>query len=134
MFSKAGQGAQAPAAGRDGARSVISSDVRIDGSLQTDGVLEFDGRIDGDLTAHALGIGRAAVVRGNVAGAFVTVDGTIEGDITAETLTLKPTAVVHGVLTYDSVTVENGATINGRFRRGTGGIGAGRTAAGKVSA
>ncbi len=117
MFGKAVQGGQPGQAGRDAGRSVISADVRIEGSLHTDGVLEFDGRIDGDLSAHALGVGRAAVVRGNVAGDFVTIDGTVEGDIAAETLTLKPTALVRGVLAYGTVTVESGAQVDGRFQR-----------------
>lgn len=117
MFSKPGQPPlPGTAQGREAGRSVISSDVRIEGSVATEGFLEFDGRIDGDLSAQALGVGRAAVVRGNVSGAFVTVDGTVEGDITAGTLTLKPSAVVSGAISYGAVTVESGATVNGRFR------------------
>lgn len=116
MFSKAGQ-QPVSGPGRDAGRSVISSDVRIEGSLATDGVLEFDGQISGDLHAHALGVGRAARVDGNVSGTFVTVDGTVDGDITATTLTLKPTAVVAGALSYVNVTVESGAVVNGRFTR-----------------
>lgn len=116
MFSKAGPSPHLPH-GREAARSVISADVRIEGSLATDGVLEFDGSIVGDLQAHALGIGRSAQVRGNVSGAFVTVDGTVEGDVVAATLTLKPTAVVSGALSYGAVTVESGAVVNGRFSR-----------------
>ena len=109
MFGKTGQA--------EGARSVIASDVRIEGSVHTEGVLDFDGRIDGDLSAQALVVGRAAVVEGNVSGGFVTVDGTVEGDISATTLAVKPTAKVSGTLAYDSVTVESGAEINGNFRR-----------------
>ena len=116
MFSKAGQ-PPVSGPGRDAGRSVISSDVRIEGALATDGVLEFDGQIAGDLHAHALGVGRAARVEGNVSGAFVTIDGTVDGDITATTLTLKPTAVVNGALGYVNVTVESGAVVNGRFTR-----------------
>lgn len=116
MFSKAGQ-APVSGPGRDAGRSVISSDVRIEGSLATDGVLEFDGQITGDLQAHALGVGRAAQVNGNISGAFVTIDGTVDGDISATTLTLKPTAVVTGALSYVNVTVESGAVVNGRFSR-----------------
>ncbi|MGY6635276.1 MAG: bactofilin family protein [Alkalilacustris sp.] len=117
MFGKSGQGGQPGQGGREIGRSVIAADVRIEGALHTDGVLEFDGRIDGDLSAHALGVGRSAVVRGNVAGEFVTIDGTVEGDVAAETLTLKPTAMVRGVLAYGSVTVESGAQVEGRFQR-----------------
>ena len=113
MFGKTVQ----PGQTGQGGRSVISSDVRIEGSLHTDGVLEFDGQIDGDLSAHALGVGRTAIVRGNISGGFVTVDGTVDGDVAAETLTLKPTAVVRGLLAYGTVTVESGAEVNGRFQR-----------------
>ena len=116
MFSKPGQPPLAGSA-REAGRSVISSDVQVEGSLATDGFLEFDGHIRGDLSAQALGIGRAATVKGNVSGAFVTVDGTIEGDIKAGTLVLKPSAVVTGAVSYGSVSVESGATVNGRFHR-----------------
>ncbi|MGY6412356.1 MAG: bactofilin family protein [Alkalilacustris sp.] len=109
MFGKTGQA--------EGARSVIASDVRIEGSVHTDGVLEFDGRIEGDLSAQALVVGRAAVVEGNVSGGFVTVDGSVRGDVSATTLVVKPTAKVDGTLAYDTVTVDSGAEINGKFRR-----------------
>ncbi len=101
----------------EGARSVIASDVRIEGSVHTDGVLEFDGRIAGDLSAQALVVGRAAVVEGNVSGGFVTLDGSVQGDVSATTLVVKPTAKVDGTLAYDTVTVDSGAEINGKFRR-----------------
>lgn len=115
MFTKTGFGPQA-GSGRETGRSVISSDVRITGSVSTEGMLEFDGRIEGDLNAQALGIGRSATVLGNVSGDHVTVDGTVEGDIVAGNLVLKPTAVVTGAISYGTVTVESGATVNGRFR------------------
>jgi cytoskeletal protein CcmA (bactofilin family) len=115
MFTKTGFGPQGGGA-RETGRSVISSDVRITGSVTTEGMLEFDGRIEGDLSAQALGIGRAALVHGNISGEHVTVDGTVEGDIDAGNLVLKPTAVVTGAITYGTLTVESGATVNGRFR------------------
>jgi cytoskeletal protein CcmA (bactofilin family) len=116
MFTKTGLGPQS-GGGRDAGRSVISADVRITGSVATEGVLEFDGRIEGDLSAQALGIGRSAIVRGNISGEHVTVDGTVEGDIAAVNLVLKPSAVVTGAISYGTVTVESGANVNGKFRQ-----------------
>ncbi len=106
-----------PAAGREGARSVIAEDVRIEGSLATEGFLEFDGEIRGDLSAGALGVGRAARVRGDVSGGFVTVDGTVQGNVSGATVAIKPTAVITGDIQYGTLTVEVGATLNGKVRR-----------------
>ncbi len=133
MFTKTGHGPQT-GGGREAGRSIISSDVRITGSVATEGVLEFDGRIEGDLSANALGIGRAAVVQGNVSGEHVTVDGTIEGDIEAVNLVLKPTSVVTGAVTYNSLSVESGATVNGHFRHAAPARPAAAKAAGDVAA
>jgi cytoskeletal protein CcmA (bactofilin family) len=110
-------GQMRPGAGTEAARSVIASDVRIEGSLATEGFLEFDGEVRGDLHAGALGVGRAARVKGNVSGGFVTVDGRVEGNVSGATVVIKPTGVVTGDIEYRALTVETGATLNGRVKR-----------------
>lgn len=96
---------------------MIGSDLRVEGALVTEGFLEFDGEIRGDITAGAVGIGRSARVRGNVSGGFVTVDGTVQGNISGATVAIKPTAEVSGDIRYDTLTVEVGALLNGTMRR-----------------
>ena len=72
---------------RNAAKSVLSSDLRINGDIFSDGAVEILGKVEGNITARALMIG---------------VDGTLNGMVTADVI-------------YQSVVIEDGAALQGRF-------------------
>ena len=93
--------------------SLISSDVVIKGSMTADGEVQFDGTIDGNITAKGLVIGEGALVSGEVNADHVKVSGTVEGTIRANRVDLAATAVVKGDIVHTALSIENGARFEG---------------------
>ena len=64
--------------------SIISADVKIIGHVSSQGELDINGTIEGDVRATALTIGETGAVKGEVIAESVVVRGTIEGRIRLE--------------------------------------------------
>jgi cytoskeletal protein CcmA (bactofilin family) len=105
------------AANRQGAApSIVSSDVAITGILQSEGDIQIDGRVDGNVRCARLVVGESGVIIGEVEADTVTVRGRVEGSIRARALTLAATARVEGDVLHRELEVESGAFIQGHFR------------------
>ncbi len=120
MFSKAsktsgdgqtrnGQGKAVP--------SIISSDLTIIGNLVTEGDIQIDGTIEGDIKSHTVTVGEEAVVSGQIVADFVRVNGRVNGQITAREVALGKTAHVVGDVLHESLSINAGARLEGHYRR-----------------
>jgi cytoskeletal protein CcmA (bactofilin family) len=96
--------------------SILSKNLRIVGNIETDGDIQLDGVVDGDVKSQLLTVGFEAVVNGSVAGDTVRVDGTVNGQITGRIVQLGKSAKVNGDITYESLAVEAGAFVHGMCR------------------
>jgi cytoskeletal protein CcmA (bactofilin family) len=98
------------------ARSLLSSDVEITGTLKTSGAIQIDGKLDGELNASGdVIIGKGASVKGNLTVSSVTVSGTINGNINAkDRIEMKSTAKVTGDIRAKRLAVEDGVTFVGK--------------------
>ena len=97
-----------------GVPSLISADVEIEGNIKTAGEVQFDGTIRGNVRAGGLVIGESATVTGEVAADRVRVCGTVRGVVRAGRVELAPTAVIEGDVMHQSLTVEDGAKLDGK--------------------
>ena len=95
--------------------SIIGSDVHIEGNVRTVGELQLDGAITGDLTCGNLVMGENGAVNGTIAADTVTIRGTVAGEIRARSVRLEKSAVVDGDVFHESLSVEAGAKLTGRF-------------------
>ena len=80
------QNAIKPASAKPTARSapsIISADMGIKGSVTSDGEMQIDGKIDGDVTAVSITIGQTGTIQGEVRAQTVIVRGRIIGSIRA---------------------------------------------------
>jgi cytoskeletal protein CcmA (bactofilin family) len=102
-----------PATG--GALSFIGGEVSITGNVSGQGDLHLDGAVDGDVSCKSLILGPTGRIKGNVAAERATIGGSVEGTISAVTLIVEKSARVSGDLVYQSVSVENGAQVDGRL-------------------
>ena len=102
-----------PAATQSGARgapSIISSNLHIVGNLKTEGEIQVDGIIDGDVTAQSLTIGQHARIAGELIADDVVVHGQISGKISARQVRLAKTAKVVGDIVHEVLAIEAGAS------------------------
>lgn len=132
MFSKSKpMSASASAAGSPPARmatggrhttfSILGGDVVVTGNVTASVDLHIDGRIDGDLSCANLVQGQESVIKGAIVAESAKLSGSIEGSINARDLTLHATARVTGDVTYENLTIEQGAHVDGRFTHRRGG-------------
>lgn len=101
---------------RAGVPSIISGDVQLIGTVKSNGEVQLDGDLDGDIHAGTLIIGEKAVVRGEVICEQVTIRGRVEGGVRARTVVLANTAYIQGDILHSSLSVETGAFFEGRAR------------------
>ncbi len=98
-----------------GKTSVLGADLKITGEITCAGNIEIQGDVDGTITAKGLVVGPDGKVTGIVTAETVEVKGRLDGKVTSKSFSLRATAVVAADVTYSSITIENGAQIEGRF-------------------
>ena len=85
--------------------------------MKTDGDVQIDGVVDGDVESDLLTIGDTAVVNGCVVGEIIRVAGTVNGEITGRVVELTRTARIIGDINHHSLAIEAGAFVQGVCRR-----------------
>ncbi len=118
--SSPAQEAIRPAASKPTARtapSIISNDMVITGSVTSDGEMQIDGRIDGDVTAVSLTIGQSGSITGEVKAETVIVRGGVKGAIRARKVELESGAKVEGDIVHTSLAIQANAIFEGQVKR-----------------
>ena len=95
--------------------SVFGSDIRITGDVVASADLHIDGHVHGDVTCTSLVQGEGSDIQGAVKAETARLSGTVRGTISARDLVILKTARIHGDVHYDSLTIEQGAQVDGRF-------------------
>ena len=107
------QGAPSPMGGST--FSVLGADLAIKGDLTARADLHIDGTVEGDIACAALVQGESSTIAGTVTAESARLAGTIRGAIHAGALVVLKTARIEGDVTYDTLTIEQGARVDGRL-------------------
>ena len=99
------------------APSILSSDLKIEGDVVSDGDLHINGSIKGDVVAHRLTLGEGGTITGTVEVDVAVIAGNLAGQLTATSVTLASTARVVADITHVSLLIEEGAVFEGFSRR-----------------
>ena len=102
-----------------GVPSILGRDITITGDIKTDGEVQVDGRLDGNIKAGSLTIGEQGAVNGKVIANVVHVRGKVTGKIEASKVDLAETANVQADIVQDQLTIANGAFFDGKCSRKT---------------
>ena len=94
--------------------SLIAENVIVDGDLASDGDVQLDGALRGDLNVTHLSIGETGQVEGAVNAETVEVRGRVAGTINARSVRLFASARVDGDITHERLAIEAGAHFAGR--------------------
>lgn len=98
------------------AASIICSDVKINGSVVSDGALQIDGVVDGDVSATDITIGASGQITGEVKAEVVKVKGRIKGSIRARKVELETGAHVKGDIVHASLQIQSNAVFEGQVK------------------
>src|SRR6185437_397181 len=106
--------AQAPKRpARSTAPSIISADLTVTGTLVSNGDIQIDGTVEGDVRSAGLVIGEKAEIHGEVLADDLTVRGRVIGRIRARKVQLCATSHVEGDILHEAFAVEAGAFFEG---------------------
>jgi len=114
MFSKDSRNGSGE--NKDRVPSIISASLRIVGDLVSEGDVQVDGVIEGDVNARSLTVSEGAAVRGQITAQKVIIRGEVEGQITADAVELGRSARVLGDILHHDLAIESGAFIEGHCR------------------
>jgi cytoskeletal protein CcmA (bactofilin family) len=100
------------------ALSIIAAGTKIDGDIDTDGVIRIEGRVEGAIrAARQVLIGRQGSVLGDISTREAVIGGKVEGTITAtERLEVQSTSLIVGNIITRAIAVVEGGKINGSVR------------------
>ena len=98
------------------APSIFSSDLTMTGSIVSEGEVQLDGNVEGDVKAGSLIIGDEASVKGEVVAENVVVRGRVTGSVRARHVQLASTARIEGDIIHAALSVESGAYFNGNCK------------------
>lgn len=92
--------------------AVLAAKIVFQGNIRSEGDIELDGVMDGNVACRVLLIGRTGAVNGNIVARDVTVHGEVSGSIVGHAVKLGATCRVLGSLSYESLSVERGAYLD----------------------
>jgi len=95
--------------------SLLGPAIDIQGNLTTNEELVILGRVSGDfIRAPLITIGPRAEVRARIHARRIRIEGVVVGEIHAEdSVMIQATATVSGLITCPSITIRDGASVNG---------------------
>lgn len=117
MFSKKPEQRSpvAPRAAGSSTFSVIGPDVTIRGNIEATADLHVDGKVIGDIACASLVMGEASSVEGEIVAESARISGTVSGTVRVRELVVLRNATVNGDVSYDTISIEQGASVNGKF-------------------
>lgn len=105
-----------PVRGRSGP-SVLSSDLTVKGNITTQGDVQIEGTVEGDIRAHQLTVGESATIRGEIVADEIIVNGRVVGRVRGLKVRLSATARVEGDIVHKTIAIESGAHFEGSVQR-----------------
>ncbi len=97
--------------------TIISVDVRILGNVVSDGMVDINGRIEGNVKSQIVYIRKHGVVIGDVVSeGEVHVYGSVHGVIKSPRVSIYEGAHIEGVILHKSLSIEDGAYVDAQFK------------------
>jgi cytoskeletal protein CcmA (bactofilin family) len=94
-------------------RAVIAASVNILGCLQTDGEVQVDGQINGDVRCGHLTVGKTGTIIGDISADEVVIRGIVKGAIRVGRVIIQDGAHVESDICHDKLTIEEGVYFKG---------------------
>lgn len=97
--------------------SIIGTSMKVSGDLDSEGAIQIEGTIHGDVRCAEVTVGRTANVLGNIEAEVANIHGTVNGEIRARSVIMSSTARVTGDVIHEELTIDAGAYIEGQMMR-----------------
>ncbi len=96
--------------------TIISIDVRILGNVVSDGMVDIDGRVEGNVKSETAYIRENGMIVGDVMAEEAHIFGSVHGVIKAKRVCIYPSAHIEGAIMHKSLSIEDGAYVDAQFK------------------
>lgn len=97
--------------------TIIARDLKIEGQINSSGLIEIEGFIKGTINGNSVILREEGSVEGTIIAESLSLRGTFNGNIKVKNLNIASKAKVQGEIEYESLSVEDGACIDGQFKK-----------------
>jgi cytoskeletal protein CcmA (bactofilin family) len=97
--------------------TIIARDLKIEGNIFGTGFLEIEGNIKGTINGNSVVLREEGIIEGEVIAESLSLRGRFNGTIRAKNISITSKARVTGMIEYGSLSVEDGAFIDGQFKQ-----------------
>jgi cytoskeletal protein CcmA (bactofilin family) len=97
--------------------SIIAGDMDILGNLISEGTVDIEGRVQGNVRADKVIVRKDGSVMGDVNGEVVHIYGQVRGLVKARDVHLYNSCRVEGTIMHEILSIEDGAFVDGKFKR-----------------
>lgn len=95
--------------------SMLGADTTLIGNIRAQTDLHIEGKVEGDIACQSLVQGEGSEISGAVEAQSVRLAGLVRGSVVAREVVILRTARIEGDLSYDALTIEQGARLDGRL-------------------
>lgn len=97
--------------------TIISSDVSMLGNIKSNGMVDIDGKIEGNVSSQVMYIRENALIKGDItADTEAHIFGVVHGIVKAPKVCLYAKAHVEGVILHETLSIEDGAYVDAQFK------------------
>lgn len=100
-----------------GIPSIIGQTLQITGNLVSQGEVQIEGEIRGDIHGSYVIVGESAHINGSIIAAEIVVRGVVSGTVRGNRVHLQSTARIEGDIYHQCIAIEQGAYFEGKSRR-----------------
>ncbi len=97
--------------------TIIARDLVIEGEISSSGLIEIEGRIKGTIRGNSIILRENGFVEGQIIADYLSIRGGFDGKICAKNIDISSKAKVMGEIEYNSLSVEDGCSIDGNFKK-----------------
>jgi|SRR3990172_6577078 len=95
--------------------SLIGSNSKVKGEIETKGTLRVDGTIEGNVSADWVIMGEKSYIKGDVSARGIIIGGMVDGNLRAkEIVEIKQKGQVYGDIHTSKLTIAEGAIFDGK--------------------
>ncbi len=97
--------------------TILARDLQIEGTIASTGLIEIEGHINGTVKGNSVIIREGGSMEGDLFAESLSIKGNFNGNIKAKNISVSSKAKLTGFIEYGSLSVEDGACIDGQFKR-----------------
>jgi len=97
--------------------SILSKDICVEGQINSPSIIEIEGKVYGSIIGNSVVIREDGFVEGKIEAESLTVRGRFEGELKVGFMSVFKKAKIIGNIEYKSLSVEDGACIDGQFKK-----------------